>query len=85
MVVLPTDVTLVQLLTHGASLVNPKLGLVRRPLPTVLAGDNGIFSPTDGADMLLTMDNLSTVVTSVRLHVQGTAESLQTVILRGTP
>lgn len=75
MVVLPTDVTLVQLLTHGASLVNPKLGLVRRPLPIVLA-DNVFFSPTDGADMLLT---------SVRLHVQGTADSLQTVILRGTP
>lgn len=40
------------------------------------------FSPADGADVLLTVDNLSTVVTSVRLHVQGTAESLQTVILR---
>lgn len=40
MVVLPTGVTAARLLTRVASLVNPKLGLVRELLPTVLAGDS---------------------------------------------
>lgn len=44
MVVLPTDVKAVRLLTRVALLVNPKLGLVRKLLPTVLAGDNAACS-----------------------------------------
>lgn len=44
MVVPPSDVTAVRLLTHVALLVNPKLGLVRKRLPTVLAGNKAAFS-----------------------------------------
>lgn len=44
MVVFPTDVTGVRRLTHVASLVNPKVRLVRKLFPTVLAGDNAVCS-----------------------------------------
>lgn len=44
MVALPSDVTAVRLLTRVASLVNPQLGLVRKLLPTVLAGGHAACS-----------------------------------------
>lgn len=43
MVGFPADITAVWLLTCVASLVNPKLGWVRKLLPTVLAGDNAAY------------------------------------------